>query len=146
MIDPRTANLLQVIVRREGRSLLQYLGDAMLWARGGEQEHLCQLQGLVGEEREGNAALGRFLLRNRVPPPYLGAYPMGFTTLNFVTLESLIPRLLQAQRHSIAVLERDVTQIHDPSSRGTVEGFLEIKRRHEKALEAMLPTGTGTAS
>jgi len=140
MIDPRTAKLLQAILRREGRSLLQYLGDAVPWVQGGDKEHLCQLQGIVLEDREGNAVLGRFLMRHRIPPPYLGAYPMGFTTLNFLSLESLIPRLIEAQRRTIAVLESDLAQIPDPQPRGAMEGFLEIKRRHLKVLEAMLPS------
>jgi len=144
MIDPQTAAHLQALVRREGRSLLQYLGDAFPWTKSNEQEHLCQLHGLVQEERDGIAALAKFLGRNRIAPPYLGAYPMGFTTLNFVTLEYLIPRLLAAQRQGIAALESDLAQLHDPLPRGAVEGYLEIKRRHLKALEAMLPVAAAT--
>jgi hypothetical protein len=139
MIDPRTADLFQAIFRREGRSLLQYLGDAFPWTKSDELEHLCQLHGLVQEEREATATLGRFLSRNRIPLPYLGAYPQGYTALNFVSLESLVPRLIGAQRRSIAALESDLAQIHDPTARGTVEGYLEIKRRSLKILEAMLP-------
>jgi hypothetical protein len=146
MIEPRTAELLQGIVRREGRSLLQYVADAVPWTKNAEHESLCQLQTLVQEDRDTNAALARFLFRNRIAPPYLGAYPMGFTTLNFVSLSSLLPRLIKEQRHSISALENDLAQIRDPQCRGVVEGILDVKRRHLKALEAMLPTAAAPLS
>ena len=137
MIDARTASLMQGIIRREGRSLLQYLGDAFPWIKNGEQESLRQLHVLVQEERDAVAELARFLSRKRVAPPYLGAYPMGFTTLNFVSLESLIPRLVTSQEGCIANLERDLHQIQDPDAVVAVHRLLEIKKRHLKALEAL---------
>ena len=146
MIDARTAEVLQGIFRRQGRSLLQYVADAFPWARNAEHESLGQLRTLIEEDRDANAALARFLLRNRIAPPYLGAYPMGFTTLNFVSLSSLIPRLIDEQRRSVTALEKDLTQIHDPQCRGVVEGILDVKRRHLKALEAMQPTAAAPMS
>jgi hypothetical protein len=146
MIDARTAELLQALVRREGRTLLQYVADAFPWTRNAEHESLQQLQTLIQEDRDANSAVARFLLRNRVAPPYLGPYPMGFTTLNFVSLSNLIPRLIDEQRRSVSALERDLAQIHDPQCRGVVEGFLEVKRRHLKALEAMKPTAAAAVS
>jgi hypothetical protein len=139
MIDARTAALLQAIFRREGRSLLQYLGEAYPWAKNEEKERLCRLHGMVHEDLETQAALGRYLQRNRIGCPYLGPYPQAFTTLNFVSLESLLPRLVEAQRHSIAALERDLAQIQEPTTRGVVEGLLEVKQRHLKELQAMQP-------
>jgi hypothetical protein len=139
MIEARTAALLRVLVRREGRTLLQYVADALPWTRNAEHETLHQLQTLIEEDRDANSAVARFLLRNRVAPPYLGPYPMGFTSLNFVSLSNLIPRLINEQRRSVSALKSDLAQIHEPQSRGVIEGFLEVKRRHLKALEAMLP-------
>ena len=140
MIDARTAGLLQTVFRREARSLLQYIGDAFPWTTSGERAGLYQLQEIVHEEAEGHTGLARFLERNRVPLPYPGSYPMAFTTLNFVSLDSLIPRLIDAQKRGIAVLETDLSQIQDATCRGTVEGLLEIKRRHLKLLESMIPS------
>jgi hypothetical protein len=137
MIDPRTASLLQRMIRREGRSLLQYLGDAFPWIKSGEQESLRQLHVLVKEERDAVAELAKFLSRQRVAPPYLGAYPMGFTTLNFVTLESLLPRLVAFQQRCVANLESDLHQIQDPDAIIAVHRLLEVKKRHLKALEAL---------
>jgi hypothetical protein len=137
MIDAQTAGLLQGIIRREGRSLLQYVGDAFPWTRSAEQDSLSQLQALIHEERDATAELARFLSRNRVSPPYLGAYPMGFTTLNFVAFDSLLPRLIEQQRRGLGVLEGEVPQIHDQESREALHHLVEVKQRHLKALEGM---------
>jgi hypothetical protein len=92
---------------------------------------------LIQEERDATAELARFLIRQRVTPPYLGAYPMSFTTLNFVSLDSLVPRLIQHQRRGIATLESELGQIRDPDSRALVDQLLEMKQRHLKVLEAV---------
>jgi hypothetical protein len=139
MIDVHTAGLLQTIFRREGRSLLQYLGEARPWTKNDQKELLCRLHAIIHEDLEAQAALGRYLQRNRIGSPYLGPYPQAFTTLNFVSLDSLLPRLVESQRRSIAALEGDRTQIQEPTARGVVEGLLEVRGRHLKELQAMLP-------
>jgi hypothetical protein len=144
MIDSQTAAVLQGIIRREGRSLLQYVNHAFPWTRGGENERLGQLHMLVQEERDATAEVARCLIRNRVAPPYLGAYPMGFTTYNFVSLDSLVPRLLEYQRQAIANLEGELAHIHDPDARAVVQRLLETKQRHLKTLES-LPAAPGAS-
>jgi hypothetical protein len=137
MIDAQTATLLQGIIRREGRSLLQYVADAFPWLQGGEQDAWNQLRTLIQEERDAVAGLARFLIRHRITPPYLGAYAMSFTTFNFVSLDSLLPRLLGYQRRGIATLERELERITEPDPRVEVHRFLEMKQRHLNVLEAL---------
>lgn len=136
-MDLQSQRILQAIVRREGRSLLQYLSDAFPWTTFTEGEALARVQQFVKEERDSTAALGRFLQRRRVMPPYLGAYPMWFTTLNFITLDHLLPLLVQAERKAIAEWERDLASLTDPEARSQVQGILEMKRTHAKALEEL---------
>ena len=84
MIDARDADLLKEIVRRESRSLLQYVGDSFPWTTRQERETLPMLRSMIEEEREAAAALARFLASQRQTPPYLGAFPQSFTTINFI--------------------------------------------------------------
>jgi hypothetical protein len=137
MMDAQTASLLQSIIRREGRSLLQYVNDLSPWTRECEQDRLAQLHALVNEERDGIAAVVRVLTRNRVMPPYLGAYPMGFTSLNFTSFQSLMPRLIDFQQRSLPILESDLVRLNEPEARGAVQSLVAMKRRHLKTLEAM---------
>jgi len=136
-MDPQSQRILQGIVRREGRSLLQYLSDAFPWTTINEGDALARVQQFVKEERESTAALVRFLQRRRVTPPYFGAYPMSFTTLNFITLDHLLPLLVDAERKAIAALESDLARVTDPEARNLLQGMVEMKRGHEKALEEM---------
>src|SRR5712692_11577422 len=107
MLDARTQTRLQEILRRESRSFLQYVSDSVPWTRPGEKDALAQLQTLIEEERRANAAFAKFLIRNRIPVPHLGSYPVSFTTLNFVALDHLLPLLVDAERRCILDLEND---------------------------------------
>jgi hypothetical protein len=139
MISPQDAARLEGIIRREGRSLLQYVSEAFPWVRTGTDEALTRLQQLVGEERDAVAALSRFLVRRRHTPPYLGSYPMAFTTMNFVSLDFLVPRLAEQQRRAIAELEKDRQALTDAEAKVEVDKVLQMKRQHLQTLEALAP-------
>ncbi len=132
-----SAATLQAILRRESRSLLQYVREAYPWAKSGEQKTLSELDRLIDEEANSTAALARFLLRHHVRLPYLGAYPSHFTNVNYVGLDFLLPRLVEHQRGAIAALERDLAKLSDEDSRQQVQPILEMKRRHLKRLEEL---------
>src|SRR4051812_9824155 len=94
MTDFQTLAFLQEVVRRESRSLLQYLRDAYPYAPGAEQAALSQLRQIADEEREATANLGSYLERRRHTVPYLGSFPASFTTMNFVSVDYLFPLLV----------------------------------------------------
>jgi hypothetical protein len=140
MIDARTQALLQDIVRRTGRSMLQYVGEAYPWASEEERPLLAKLREIVEDEERTTEDLARFLRRRRVALPYLGAYPEAFSTINYVSLDYLLPRLLDYQRKAIAALERDLAQVHDTDIKSEVENLLGVNRRHLEALEQLIAT------
>src|SRR5947208_2624977 len=113
MLDARTQTRLQAILRRESRSFLQYISDAFPWTTREEKNALAQLQTLIAEERSATAAFAKFLVRQRIPVPYLGSYPVAFTNLNFVSLDHLLPMLAAAERRSITELESDRASFTD---------------------------------
>jgi hypothetical protein len=137
VIQPRDAALLETVIRREGRSLLQYVSESFPWTKAGADQALTQVRDLASEERDGVAALSKFLTRRRHTAPYLGPYPMGFTTMNFVSLEYLLPRLTEEQRKAVATLERDRAALTDAEAKAEVAKLIEMKRRHLKELEAL---------
>jgi rubrerythrin len=145
--DPRfTTHLLQDIVRRESRSLLQYVSDSFPWTTLEERQPLETLQALVAEEREGTAALARYLARKRLATPYLGSYPMAFTSINFISFEHLLPMLADDTRKSLERLEKDLGKITDPEARCLVQNVVAMKKRHLQALEALATTCPETYS
>ena len=137
MLDATTQSRLQELLRRESRSFLLYSSDSFPWATAEEKEALTQLQALVEEERKAITALARFLARQRVPLPYLGSYPVAFTTQNFVSLDHLLPMLIDTERGAIGVLEEDLAHFTDTDCRREVHKLLDMKQQHVKTLEAL---------
>jgi hypothetical protein len=135
MIDARSQQLLQEIVRRQGRSLLQYVNEAYPWAGLQERDALAQVKRLVEEDSTATADFVRFLARRRITPPYLGAYPMHFTNVNFLSLDHLLPMLVAQQRHDIAILESDLASVPDPDARVQIQKLLDLKHNHLQTLE-----------
>jgi hypothetical protein len=146
VIDPQTQAILTGIVRREQRSLLTYVRDAFPWTTPHEQDELARLAQIIQEQEQATARLGRFLARHKSPLPYLGAYPMSFTTINFVTLRHLVPLLVDSERQAIAELERTLPLIHDPSARVPVQELLNLKHKHVHALETLHLPSSGTVA
>ena len=137
MIPAPDAARLEAAVRREGRSLLQYVSEAYPWTKTAGDTTPDKVRDLAREERDALGALTKFLARRRHTVPYLGAFPMAFTTMNFVSLDYLLPRLAESGRQSITALEKDRAALSDADARAEVDRFLEMKRRHLKALEAL---------
>src|SRR5437762_1627496 len=137
MLDSRTQTRLQQLLRRESRSFLQYVNDSFPWTTSEEKPALAQVQTLIDEERRAIAALAKFLTRHRIPVPYLGSYPMAFTTLNFVSLDHLLPILVDTERRAMTNLESDLDSFTDSESRDEIQKLLDLKRRHSKVLEAL---------
>jgi hypothetical protein len=100
--------LLPMLVRRESRSLLQYVRESYPWSQ--TKDHDARDKVLAAAETEGQllAQLGRLLQKRHIPMPGLGAFPTSFTNMNYVSLSFLMPRLVAAQRQSLHDLENDL--------------------------------------
>jgi hypothetical protein len=125
------------IVARESRSLLMYVSESFPWPTPQEREVLAQLQKIIAEESETVVGLGRFLVRQRIVPPPLRTYPQAFTSVNYVSLDHLLPMLAAYQREAVARLQREQAALYDAEARAQVGRLIEVKRRHLEALEAM---------
>jgi hypothetical protein len=136
-MDVRSQQILQSIIRREGRSLLQYVADAFPWTTDGQAGALATVKRFTDEEQEAIAGLVRFLTEQRVTPPYLGAFPSAFTNINFTALEFLLPRLVEAQRQLIAELRRDMSQVSDQEALALLNQLLQMKEQHLAVLESL---------
>jgi hypothetical protein len=137
VIDPQSTSALQAILLRESRSLLQYTAEAFPWTSVAGEPALAELRQLIRDEASAVAALGQYLVRRRVPLPYLGSFPSSFTTTNFIGLEYLLPRLVEVEQGLVRDLEGDPARITDADARRRVEGLLAAKRASLRALERL---------
>ncbi len=136
-MNPQNAALVQEIVRRESLSMLSYVGDAFPWTTSRGEAALVRLQQLVHAHRATVGELGRFLVRKRTPVGYIGSYPTSFTTINFLSLDYILPRLAADEARGIADLERDLTVLSDADFQAPVKKLLQTKRDHLQALELL---------
>lgn len=146
MMDSLSISLLQEIIRREGRSLLQYVRDAFPWGTAEEQAALAQLSAMIPEEEAAVGGIARLLLKNHVPLPYVGPCPMNFADVNYCSLDHLRPLLVEHQKRAIHHLERDLALLHDATARTQVQKLLAIKEKHLKQLETLITPGVAAAA
>jgi hypothetical protein len=136
-MDVSTAKLLQEVVRRERLSLLSYVGDAFPWTARGRAAVLAQFRQIVVEHNRAVTVLGRLLERHRASPPFIGSFPSGFTAINFLGLDYIQSRVVEAERKSLSLLEAEVALVADAEVRAALEHFLAIKRDLLARLEAL---------
>ena len=69
--------------------------------------------------------------------PWLGSYPTSFTTINFLSLTHILPRLVDFEKSSVAELERDLPVIGDAGAKDRLTKLLQMKREHLRELELL---------
>jgi rubrerythrin len=139
VIDAHTYALLQDIIHRESRSLLQYVSDSYPWITPEERIALATIQEIIEEERQGAGDLIRLLQRRKLPPSYLGSYPTSFTNFSFVSLDHMLPLLGANERQGIDQLQQDIQSVSDAEARELLQKTLDKKRRHLEVLQSMTP-------
>jgi rubrerythrin len=137
VIDAPTYSLLQEIVQRESRSLLQYVSESYPWITAAEQDLLAKMRTMIEEERQGAGDLIRLLYRRKLPPPYPGFYPTSFTNFSFVSLDHMLPLLAANERQGIDQLQSDSEKVSDAEVKGLLQRILDKKRRHLEQLESL---------
>src|SRR5688572_15666874 len=109
MIDSAAQSRLRDLFRRENRTLLQYARESSPWAADKDQHRVDRVRELAEAEFAGLEELARFLEKQHVTLPYLGAYPMLFTNYNFMDIAKLMPMIRADQRRTVAAIESDLS-------------------------------------
>ena len=105
MNDATTAPLLQELVRRESRSLFQYVREVPVWVGASDRPALQKLRAIAAAELEAIDALGRHLQKRRIGLATLGPFPPEFTDVNNAALHHLLPKLVREQKEVAADVE-----------------------------------------
>ena len=129
-MSPADEQRVREAYRRECRSLLQYAGQAELYAGGADRKLLDAVRRAAAEDAAALAAFADALTAWRVTPPHLGSFPMGFTALNFVAVRSLLPKLAADRRRAAADLTADAAAVADPAARAALQALADPAGRH----------------
>jgi hypothetical protein len=144
MDSPTTAQL-QELVRRESLSLLSYVGDAFPWTARRGDSVLAQLRQIVAEHNRAVFLLRQLLTRRRVTPAYVGSFPSSFTSINFLAFSHVLPRLIESEGKSMALLDAEAQRVTDPEVQAALGQFLTGKRDRLARLQALAPAPPASA-
>ena len=134
---------MHALIRREARSLLQYIGESYPWAGHDRQEALQTVLQIAKHEQHQLDRLIRWCIKAKLGNPALGAYPQSFMGINFSSLEYLLPFLVDDQKKRIADLEW--SYISAPTdSHGLIRDLILAKKKHLDKLQALaVPAAAG---
>ncbi|MGF1578236.1 MAG: hypothetical protein ACFCD0_02610 [Gemmataceae bacterium] len=139
MISPRSAKVLQNQIQRSGRSLLQYTTESFPYTSSSrDSEVVKKFTEMAEEETKQNAALATFLRANRYAAPHFGAYPMHFTTMNYLGIDRLLVLIAEHQTEDIKHLEAAIQEVKESEAKAPLRNALAAKQAHLKAIEELI--------
>src|SRR5262245_8586178 len=144
-MDAATQDRLQECVRRESRSLLQYVRKAPLWADPKERPALERLRSMAQAELDATDALGLWLQKQRAGILHLGPFPTGFVDFNDSAFRHVLPSLVREQAHLVNELETDAAAVAEPGAKSLVQSMLELKRSHHAEFSTLLASTNSVA-
>jgi hypothetical protein len=119
------------------RSLPMYLTYASPWIHRGDEVAMAALRHIVEDQKQLAARIGQFLLAHHGPIE-MGEYPLDFPDMNDLSLDFLITRLVECQKHDVAAIDLCVAELQgDRQAASLAEEALGAARGHLETLEEL---------
>ena len=129
--------LIHRLIEMGTTSLLQYVSEAVPWSADAAHVAIKQVDSIAQEERAEVARLTRLLQKRHLGLAKTGSYPSQFTTINYVTIDYLLPRLVAEGKRDIAELQARLQNAGDEEVRAWIQVYLDMKARHLLALQKL---------
>ena len=130
------AKLNQLVVDL-GRSLLQFVGEVSPWTPANAAATRDAVARLVSQQQRDVTRLTDLLVARGCPIDF-GMYPADFTDLHFVSLKSLLPRVIASQEALVAELDEAAhTCIDDPEAVMILGEVLSSERAGTEELKTL---------
>jgi hypothetical protein len=136
VLDANSQEILTDVMKRESASLLCYTADAFPWAAANSAPALEGLREVVSSQKSAVDNLGRYLVKQKVTTPPLGAYPSYYTYLNFLSLKHLLPKLIASEQTLVRHLEADLPRLSKGGA-APVQTLLSVKKAGLGRLEQL---------
>ena len=137
--QPQRPEFMHALVRKEARCLLQYIGESFPWAGHDRQKALHSILDIAKHEAHQIERLIRWCLKAKFGNPSLGPYPQSFMGINFMSLEFLLPLLVDDQKKRIADLEWSM--LSAPSEfQGPLRDLIAAKIKHLEKMRGLIIT------
>jgi hypothetical protein len=134
-MDSGSHTLLSRLIAMGSGSLLQYSSESFPWSADPAHAAVDAVKQIAHEERDEVMRFTRMLQKKRLRLPPMGAYPSHFTTINFCSLDYLLPRLIHEHQKEIAEIESMLHTAEDEEIRRLAASYLDMKRRHLDTLQ-----------
>lgn len=134
-MDAGNLKLVQQLIAMGSGSLLQYVSESSPYSADPAHTAFSRVVALAHEERDEVARLTRLLQKMHLSPPRTGSYPSHFTTMNFVTLDYLLPKLIAEHERETSQLVAALLVLDDDETRNIVQSYHDMKRRHLDVLK-----------
>ena len=128
-MQPSRLQCLHTLIRKEARSLLQYIAESFPWATAARQPALHAILEIAKHESHQVDQLIRHSIKTKLGVPSLGAYPQSFLGINFASLEYLLPLLVDDHKKRIADLEWSLLSA-PAESQGLIRDLISAKKKH----------------
>jgi hypothetical protein len=139
-MNPTSVALLHRLMAMASTSLLQYVHEAVPWSTNSEQAAVDNVRHLAEEERDFIARLGRFLQKRHVGVPKLPSYPSHFTTVNYVSIEFVLPKLIAEIERELAILRGWLAAADEDEARAQLQHYADMKERQLQSLKESTST------
>lgn len=120
------------------RSLPMYLADGQPWTGRRDDPAEETLRNVVADQQDICIRLADYIIDGGGTVDD-GEYPMEFTDLNFLALDSLLPRLVEYQKEDVATIEHIIAWLpaDEPEALALAQEALGQERAHLEMLESV---------
>ena len=145
-MDAGSLKLLHDLIAMGSTSLLQYVSESSPFSADAAHADVDGVKAAAREERDEAVRLTRFLQKKHERLAKSVSFPSDFTTMNFVTLEYLVPKLIAEHEREIAAVAPRIDQAGDEEIRALAENHLAMKRRRLETLKRLAQKKTPAAA
>jgi hypothetical protein len=143
-MDAGSSKLLYDLVDTGAASLLQYVRQASLFST--DPIAIARVHAAADQERGELTRFTRLLQRKHEQIPMPGSFPSHFTTMNFVTLAFVLPKLIAEHEQEIARIESELDLAGDEDIRKLAAEFIALKRRNLETFKNLAQPKSSAAA
>ncbi|QDT37183.1 hypothetical protein Pan189_15550 [Stratiformator vulcanicus] len=131
------------LLSRLGRSMLQYVAETDPWVPDEEESKKVHLLALAQRQRQDVDRLVELIFRRREIPDF-GYYPVDYTDLQYLALNTVFPRLIRDQHELLGAVEATNAALGSVSDGRPV--LLEILSNESRILDELREIANHDAS
>ena len=138
-----TVDVLNRLLALHSRSLPTYLASARPWISENEQEAMTVLRHIAESQGEMVERLGTLVV-DEGGVPHIGEFPMMFTDMHDLSLDYILPRLVEWIESDIVTIRQCIGELNGaPPAKAIAEEALGAAQAHLDSLHELQQSFSG---